>query len=113
MSESEWISELRMAWMMVFFDLPVGTPDERRDASRFREDLKKDGYFMVQFSVYARACVTEEKVKTHMRRLKPLIPPNGEVRALVITDLQWKRMVVYFGNKPKQPEEMPEQLSFL
>jgi CRISPR-associated protein Cas2 len=42
-----------MAWVLVFFDLPVGTDEERRDANHFRKDLLKDGYLMVQFSVYA------------------------------------------------------------
>ena len=49
-------SKYRMAWVLVFFDLPVGTPEERRDAANFRKDLLKDGYMMVQFSVYARPC---------------------------------------------------------
>ena len=40
-------SKYRMAWVLVFFDLPVGTPEERRDATNFRKDLIKDGYFMV------------------------------------------------------------------
>ena len=39
-------SKYRMAWVMVFFDLPVGSPEERRDASNFRRDLIKDGYMM-------------------------------------------------------------------
>ena len=35
-------SKYRMAWVLVFFDLPVGTQEERRDASNFRKDLIKD-----------------------------------------------------------------------
>ena len=41
-------------WLMVFFDLPVGTRTERRHATRFRNYLKRDGFLMLQFSVYAR-----------------------------------------------------------
>ena len=44
----------RMAWVIVFFDLPVDTPEARKTAGDFRKDLIRDGYFMVQFSVYAR-----------------------------------------------------------
>ena len=82
-------SKYRMAWVMVFFDLPVGTPEERRDASNFRRDLIKDGYMMVQFSVYARPCGSADRVDTQVRRLRGKIPTHGEVRGLLITDAQW------------------------
>jgi CRISPR-associated protein Cas2 len=102
----------RMAWVIVFFDLPVGTNEERRDASRFRQDLLREGYFMMQFSVYARPCGSADRVETQVRRLKRLIPPKGEVRGLTITDAQWGRMIVMHSQKKERPEDMPEQLMF-
>ena len=105
-------SKYRMAWVMVFFDLPVGTPEERRDASNFRRDLIKDGYMMVQFSVYARPCGSADRVDTQVRRLRNHIPARGEVRGLLITDAQWGRMIVVRGAKKENPEDMPEQMMF-
>jgi len=101
-----------MAWVLVLFDLPVGTPDERRAANGFRKDLLGDGYFKVQFSVYARPCGSADKVETHVRRLKKKIPDKGEVRGLIISDAQWGRMIVVRSEKPVNPEEMPQQLLF-
>ncbi len=43
--------EARFMWLFVFFDLPVGTKTERRNATRFREFLKDNGFMMLQFSV--------------------------------------------------------------
>lgn len=40
--------------MLVFFDLPVKTREQRRAATRFRNFLLGDGYYMVQYSVYTR-----------------------------------------------------------
>ena len=102
----------RMAWVLVMFDLPVVTDTERRNATRFRKDLISEGYFMVQFSVYARPCGSADKVDTHIRRLKKLIPAKGEVRGLIITDAQWGRMLIVRGEKKSNPEYMPEQLMF-
>ena len=34
---------------MVFFDLPVKTARDRREASQFRKFLLNDGYHMIQF----------------------------------------------------------------
>ena len=106
-------SKYRMAWVLVFFDLPVGTPKERRDASNFRKDLLKDGYMMVQFSVYARPCGTADRVETQVRRLKSKIPSQGEVRGLMISDAQWGRMIVMRSKQRVESEKMPEQMMFL
>lgn len=106
-------SKYRMAWVLVFFDLPVGTPEERKAAANFRKDLLREGYFMVQFSVYARPCGSADRVETQVRRLRPMIPPKGEVRSLVISDAQWGRMLVMRSQKKAGSEKPPEQLVFL
>lgn len=105
-------SKYRMAWVLVFFDLPVGSPEERRDANNFRKDLIKDGYFMVQFSVYARPCGTADRVETQVRRLKSKIPSRGEVRGLMISDAQWGRMIIMRSQQNADAEKMPAQMQF-
>ena len=105
-------SKYRMAWVLVLFDLPVGTPEERRAAGNFRKDLVKDGYIMLQFSVYARPCGSADRVETQVRRLKPKIPAKGEVRSLVISDAQWGRMIVMRSQEKVSAEPMPEQMMF-
>lgn len=106
-------SKYRMAWVLVFFDLPVGTPEERKAATNFRKDLLKDGYMMVQFSVYARPCGSADRVETQVRRLKPIIPAKGEVRGLILSDAQWGRMIVVRSQQRAESEAMPEQMMFL
>lgn len=101
-----------MAWVLVFFDLPVGSKEERKAATDFRKELIKDGYFMVQFSVYARPCGSADRVETQVRRLKQKIPAKGEVRGLMISDAQWGRMIVVRSKQKVSAEEMPEQLLF-
>ena len=101
-----------MAWVVVFFDLPVDTPEARKAAGDFRKDLLHDGYFMVQYSVYARPCGSADRVDTQVRRLRTKIPARGEVRGLIITDAQWGRMIVVQSQKKVSPEDMPEQMLF-
>ena len=101
-----------MAWVLVFFDLPVGTPEERKAATNFRKDLIHDGYMMVQFSVYARPCGTADRVETQVRRLKSKIPAKGEVRGLMISDAQWGRMIVMRSQQTAEAEKMPAQMQF-
>lgn len=105
-------SKYRMAWVLVFFDLPVGSPDERKAATNFRKDLIQDGYMMVQFSVYARPCGTADRVDTQVRRLKSKIPAKGEVRGLMISDAQWGRMIIMRSQQRAEAEKMPAQMQF-
>jgi CRISPR-associated protein Cas2 len=109
-SRNSYACKYRMAWVLVFFDLPVLTPEQRREAAGFRKDLIKEGFMMVQYSVYARPCQSADRVDSQLRRIKALLPAQGEVRALTLTDAQWGRMAVFHSGKKKAAEDMPEQL---
>lgn len=104
------MKEDRFMWLMVFFDLPVQTRDQRRTATKFRQFLLRDGFFMMQFSVYARICNGQERVKKHLQRLQQNLPPQGSVRAMEITDLQFGRMKVLVGKRQRNERTKPEQL---
>lgn len=97
-------------WLFVFFDLPVKTKTERRTATRFRNFLLKDGYMMLQFSVYARICNGQDRVDKHLLRLKSQIPEKGSVRAMQITDKQYERMKILVGEKKNNEKTKAEQL---
>jgi CRISPR-associated protein Cas2 len=105
--------EARFMWLMVFFDLPVGTKAERRHATRFRNFLKDDGYLMLQWSVYARICRAEEGVEKHLTRVKKNLPPMGSVRTLQITDKQYGRMKLLVGESTKSERSAAQQLVLL
>ena len=99
-------------WVVVLFDLPVDTKKARREYTRFRKRLLKDGFLMLQFSVYGRHCPSEENASVHAQRVAAAIPPDGEVRVLSITDKQFERMRVFWGKRRKPPENAPKQLEF-
>ena len=48
------MSKAKFMKIIVFFDLPVTTAAKRKAANQFRQFLLKDGYQMLQFSVYSR-----------------------------------------------------------
>ena len=101
-----------MGWLMVTFDLPVGTKLQRKRAAGFRHFLLDDGYLMVQWSVYARACVTFARQETHLARVRANVPPEGHVRAIFVTRSQWERSFVIQGSPASEveAEELPEQI---
>ena len=98
--------------IIVFLDLPVKTKTQRRVATQFRNFLLKDGFFMVQFSVYCRVCNGYDDVEKHKARIRQYKPDNGSVRLLVITEKQYKKMELIIGNLVKEEEHAGfEQLS--
>ena len=105
--------EVRILWLFVFFDLPVGTKDERRAANRFRHFLKDDGYMMLQYSVYARVCRGEEAVGKHIDRVTKTMPKKGSIRALQVTDKQYGRMRLLLGQMEKTETVAGQQLLLL
>ena len=106
-----------MGWILAMFDLPVLTDEERKTASRFREQLKDNGYLMIQFSIYARPCVSYEEMETHIARVKAFTPEAGNVRLMFITDQQWGKSVTVIGPNYRQGKRaidptMPKQVEF-
>jgi len=96
-------------WLFVFFDLPTETKKERKVYARFRTDLRKDGFTMIQFSVYSRHCASLESATSHIKRVEKLIPLKGHVSILKITDKQYGEIINYWGKK-EHPLESPNQL---
>lgn len=102
--------EVRYMRLLVFFDLPVKTKDDQREANRFRNFLLRDGYDRVQLSVYARVCRGPENVETHIRRLQKNLPPHGCVRLLQVKEKQYGRMRLLVGDMPVMEKEAATQL---
>jgi CRISPR-associated protein Cas2 len=104
------LSEYRSMWVFAMFDLPVTTQDARRRYSRFRKALLNRGFTMLQFSVYARHCASEEFAAGVRSDIRTVLPPDGQVRVLSVTDRQFGKMEVYFGKKRRPTEDPPAQL---
>lgn len=104
------LSPYRIMWLFVMFDLPVGTSRERKQATRFRNDLLDLGFEMSQFSIYLKYCSSGEKADAISGRIPPLLPPGGKVDVLCITDRQYSNMRRYHGRRAKKTDGSPRQL---
>ena len=106
-----------MGWILAMFDLPVMTDDERKAATHFRNDLLDNGYLMIQYSVYARPCVSFEQLEMHIERIKKCIPNAGNVKLMFMTDEQWKKSytvsgVNYRTDRREKNPSVPKQIEF-
>lgn len=85
--------------IIVFFDLPVVTKRDRKIYSQFRRFLIKDGYDMLQFSVYSRICNGDDGAKKHYIRLIENLPKKGSIRYMKVTEKQYASMEILVGKK--------------
>jgi len=99
-------------WVIAMFDLPTDTKAARKAYHDFRERLLGDGFAMLQFSVYARHCPSEENADVHQNRIQSFLPDDGEVRVLMLTDKQFERMKVFHGRRRGPTEHAPKQIAF-
>lgn len=104
------LSEYRVMWVMVFFDLPTNTVKEKRNYNIFRKELMKDGFTMFQFSVYVRHCASKENADVHVKRVKSFVPHSGNVCIMVITDKQFGEIKIFSGERPRLPNAPGQQL---
>ena len=92
--------------LMVFFDLPVVEKEDRKIYMKFRNFLLKDGYIMLQFSVYSRICNGEDAIEKHLRRLRINLPDQGNIRCLQVTDKQYGNMKLLIGTPRKNEKKI-------
>jgi CRISPR-associated protein Cas2 len=97
-------------WLFTMFDLPVDTKKARKEYTRFRKALISQGFLMLQFSVYARYCASEEAGQVHRNHIHGILPPDGQVRLMSITDRQFGKMEVFYGKLRQEAEQAPQQL---
>lgn len=90
--------------LLVFFDLPVETVKQRKDYRLFRKFLIKEGYLMLQESVYAKLITNEGSAGAAIARLQKNRPPAGLVQVLKVTEKQFATMVYITGTRTSYDE---------
>ena len=93
------MSDYRNMRILLLFDLPNVEAYERKEYSQFRKHLLKNGYTMIQFSVYVKCINTQLKVDKELKKLYQFVPTNGNIRMLTVTENQFQNMVMILGKK--------------
>lgn len=88
--------------LVLFFDLPMVTKQERKTYAKFRKYLIKNGYMMMQLSVYCKIFPNREAAINHIGVLRKNVPKNGQVRIMVVTEKQYSKIEIIVGGKSNQ-----------
>lgn len=104
------LSEYRVMWIMVMYDLPTFTKKDRKIAADFRKKIIQDGFTMFQFSSYIRHCASMENAQVHIKRVKQIVPEKGTIGIISFTDKQFENMEIFYGEKAEKAPNRGIQL---
>ena len=99
--------------LLVFFDLPTETNEDKRNYRRFRKTLIKNGFIMLQESVYCRMFINPTAEKKAMDLVRKNRPPDGVVQMLSVTEKQFAKMEYLVGEYHSEIIDSDERLIVL
>lgn len=88
--------------VFVMFDLPVETAEERRSYTRFRKFLMKNGFIMMQESIYSKLCLNTTAAKTIYDNVRKNTPKKGIVQLMVVTEKQYASIEYLTGESSSE-----------
>ena len=83
--------------VLVFFDLPVTTSEKRRAYTHFRKFLLKNGFLMLQESVYCKLALNSTAVNAIVENIHKNKPEEGLIQLLTVTEKQYAKMDIIIG----------------
>lgn len=83
--------------LVVMFDLPTETNEDKRQYRKFRKFLLSNGYIMMQYSVYSKILINHSVVNQQKAKLQKHLPANGLVQVLAITEKQFADIELLIG----------------
>lgn len=99
--------------IIIFFDLPILTADDRREYRKFHNLLEKEGFIMMQESIYCKIVLNNtvsELIKNKLRKNKP---KDGLVQVLTITEKQFSSMENLVGTVDRKTIDSCDRLLIL
>lgn len=99
--------------IIVMFDLPVTTASDRREYTRFRKYLIKNGFLMMQESVYCKLAQNSTAADLIVQNVKKNKPISGLVQTLRITEKQFSIIEYIVGEKTNEVLDSDERIVIL
>lgn len=99
--------------VLVFFDLPTETLENKREYRQFHKMLVKNGFLMMQESVYCRMLLTPGAGRAVLDIIRKNRPPSGIVQVMTVTEKQFAAMEYITGEHHSEVIESDERLIIL
>ena len=85
--------------ILVMFDLPTLTSEDRKEYRNFRKYLIVSGFLMLQESVYSKIVLNSQQSELALQKLRKKSPGKGLIQVLTITEKQYSQIEYIIGDK--------------
>lgn len=99
--------------VIVFFDLPTETLENKREYRKFRKFLIKKGFLMLQESVYCKLTLNQTVANAVVDNVKSNKPKDGLIQLFVVTEKQFSKMEYICGKKQSSVIDSDDKLVIL
>lgn len=99
--------------VIVFFDLPTETLENKREYRKFHKLLIKNGFLMMQESVYSRMLITPGAGRSVLETIRRNRPSEGIVQVMTVTEKQFAGMEYITGEHHSEVIDSDERLIIL
>lgn len=95
------------------FDLPVTLSEDLREYTRFRKYLVKNGFIMMQESIYCKLALNTTVSEAVIKNIKKNKPRKGLVQILSLTEKQFSKMELIVGDYSSDVLDTDERIVIL
>jgi len=99
--------------LLVMFDLPTITAQNKRDYRDFRKLLTTNGFYMMQESIYCRMATNQSTANYLADLLTKQKPSEGLVQLLMVTEKQFNNMKYICGSSTNNLIDSTEKVIIL
>lgn len=96
--------------VILFFDLPSITNNDKRIYRKFHRFLENEGFIMMQESVYTKLSLNGSTTKAIIQRVRKNAPNKGLIEILAITEKQYTQIEYISGSHHSSQIESEERL---
>lgn len=100
----------RFMRVIIMFDLPTETPEHQKAYRDFRKGIMKNGFFMMQESIYCKMVLNESAKNNTILAIRRIKPAQGLVQILTVTEKQFQKMEYLVGSSKSNVIDTDERL---
>lgn len=97
----EYVNYYKQMRLLLIYDLPMIEDEDRRIYQRFHNKLISIGFYMLQYSVYAKVIQNDQAYRQLTTKVNKILPQKGNIALLKVTEKQYEEMIYLRGEKNK------------
>ncbi len=99
--------------VICIFDLPSVKPTDRKDYYRFRKSLIKEGFYMMQESMYCKMVLNYSVAQSVIKKVQNISPGKGIIQLMLVTEKQFADIILITGEVKTKVVNTDERILFI